>query len=491
MLGNALTITFTGEANVDYTWQWGDNTPSPALPGTNISHTYAARGTYPITVRAVNLVTGCINNFSYNLIVSDKLCETVLPAVDLSAVKVRRDPRTGSYQFELPGCATPTVRLFDCLTGPGTAQPEVVAASAIALAVPAAQPAPTYRLDAAALAENPFLAGARRLRPQATYAYSTPVEATATKSYEVGRFALTPFNWTSSAQHRLPAWQPGGQATRFSPDGEAVEEQDLLGIYSCVQLGYRAHALPYLTAKNARFSQVLFEGCETMYAAPRPDEYGRLVAALTGENGYAVAATEARLETGYAHSGTQCLALTSRAGVSTLTLPAFAARDFAQPLQLKLWLRVSHAATPAKALGRATVLAGQVGATPVLAVAWASGQSTPARVVAQSGEWLLCEATSPPGLATAGPTSYAPQLVCIGPAERQLWVDDVRLQPAQAQMTCYVYEPATFRLLASFDDQHFGLYYQYNAEGKLVRKQVETERGLQTIQETQYNAPNP
>ena len=50
-------------------------------------------------------------------------------------------------------------------------------------------------------------------------------------------------------------------------------------------------------------------------------------------------------------------------------------------------------------------------------------------------------------------------------------------------------DPTTRKLLASFDDQHFGLFYQYNAEGKLVRKQVETERGLQTIQETQYNTP--
>jgi len=52
-----------------------------------------------------------------------------------------------------------------------------------------------------------------------------------------------------------------------------------------------------------------------------------------------------------------------------------------------------------------------------------------------------------------------------------------------------VYDPRNFRLLASFDDQHFGMYYQYNAEGKLVRKLVETERGMRTVQETQYNTP--
>ncbi|MBL4669491.1 MAG: hypothetical protein JKY30_09555 [Flavobacteriales bacterium] len=43
--------------------------------------------------------------------------------------------------------------------------------------------------------------------------------------------------------------------------------------------------------------------------------------------------------------------------------------------------------------------------------------------------------------------------------------------------------------MATFDDQHFGLFYQYNAEGKLVRKLIETERGMKTVQETQYNTP--
>jgi YD repeat-containing protein len=56
-------------------------------------------------------------------------------------------------------------------------------------------------------------------------------------------------------------------------------------------------------------------------------------------------------------------------------------------------------------------------------------------------------------------------------------------------MTAYVYDPQTLRLVASFDDQHFGLYYQYNQEGKLVRKLVETEKGMKTITETQYHSP--
>ena len=72
----------------------------------------------------------------------------------------------------------------------------------------------------------------------------------------------------------------------------------------------------------------------------------------------------------------------------------------------------------------------------------------------------------------------------------EMWLDDIRVQPSEAEMTAYVYDPVNFRLRASFDSQHFGLYYQYNEEGQLIRKLIETERGVKTISETNYNSPS-
>ena len=68
-------------------------------------------------------------------------------------------------------------------------------------------------------------------------------------------------------------------------------------------------------------------------------------------------------------------------------------------------------------------------------------------------------------------------------------VDDVRVQPLDASMMTYVYDRSTLALITQFDDQHFGTYYQYNGEGQLVRIKRETERGLRTVAETQYNVP--
>jgi hypothetical protein len=110
-------------------------------------------------------------------------------------------------------------------------------------------------------------------------------------------------------------------------------------------------------------------------------------------------------------------------------------------------------------------------------------------VIARVGEWTLAEAkftgTDIYTNYTNG-TSLSVNLKNLG---NGIWIDDIRVQPLDAQSVCYVYDNKNLRLLSSFDDQHFGLFYQYNAEGKLVRKLVETERGMKTITETQYNTP--
>ncbi|HEX8656901.1 MAG TPA: hypothetical protein VF690_05180, partial [Hymenobacter sp.] len=345
----------------------------------------------------------------------------------------------------------------------------MVAASAISFVDAPAAPDPAYTLTAAKIAENPFLAGAGRPHPEATYAYSTPVIDTYTLSTDRGRFYAVPFSWQLGAQHRPPAWQRAGLATRFAPDGQAVEEQDILGILSTVKLGYAGRVLPYLTAKNAGFSDVLFESFETI----KNNE------PLKGDDNFVIDAEEAELAVDYGHAGKQSLKLKPAGTSKSLTLPARRAPAAAAGLpQVKYWVRVSASATPTKALGQASVKA--LATTP-FTVRWASGQETSAAIVAQTGEWLLCEAVMTDAIRQAvGTGTFAPQLLFAGLANHQVLVDDVRLQPQQAQMTSYVYDPITLKLLASFDDQHFGLYYQYNAEGKLVRKQIETERGRQT-----------
>lgn len=67
--------------------------------------------------------------------------------------------------------------------------------------------------------------------------------------------------------------------------------------------------------------------------------------------------------------------------------------------------------------------------------------------------------------------------------------DDIRVQPDDASMKCYVYDPVTTRLVAEFDERHFATRYEYDAEGRLNRTKKETERGVMTIQEGRMSMP--
>jgi PKD repeat protein len=481
--GSPLQVSLDSTPGYTYTWDWGEQ---PAVPATVMtsnstalatSHTYQTVGGYDVklTVKDTNSPTACEYTLPYHVEVGSDLCDAQLPAANLATVKVRRSNRNGSFLF-IPdtNCPSPN-SAFACLTGQADlsgAENLAVASSAVSLTdlPPAASVA--YNLSDADLAANPFLAGAGRLRPEATYSYATPVSNNA-YSTERGRFQVMPFNWQVNSSFHLPAWRQAGLATRYSPDGQALEEQDILHIYSAVKFGYQGHSLPYLTAKNARYGQVLFDSFEYPNA-------------LQGDDAFPNLAYDAQVDTAQSHSGHQSLRMIARENGQSysLSLPRM---NISGEIRVQFWLRLSDRNKPEQALDKSKQF--KNGGLS-LAVGY-SYISTTATVVAQTGEWMLCEATLDfgPSGASFGPI---PLTISGALAPSQLaWIDDVRLQPLGAQMSCYVYDTKTLKLLTSFDDQHFGLYYQYNAEGKLVRKQVETERGLMTIQETQYNLPRP
>jgi hypothetical protein len=65
-----------------------------------------------------------------------------------------------------------------------------------------------------------------------------------------------------------------------------------------------------------------------------------------------------------------------------------------------------------------------------------------------------------------------------------IYVDDIRLHPFNAEMKSYIYDPVSLRLAAELDDNNYATFYEYDAEGTLVRTKAETQRGIQTIKET-------
>lgn len=64
-----------------------------------------------------------------------------------------------------------------------------------------------------------------------------------------------------------------------------------------------------------------------------------------------------------------------------------------------------------------------------------------------------------------------------------VYFDDIRIHPLKANMTSYVYDPITLKLVAELDANNFATFYSHDAEGNLISMKKETIDGIKTIKE--------
>lgn len=322
-------------------------------------------------------------------------------------------------------------------------------------------------------------------RPESSYIYRTNLQSAEGSSnpnyvssiYGKGIFAdFTMFDWVTPSNNNTSKWIRSSTVTSYSPNGQLLAERDALGMTSAAKFGY-GNTVPYLVAKNTDQSTVQFESFEKLYKQETFPVSYRL------EDGIEISdANKNNIVSTYAHSGKSSLKLNTSVS-SFETAPFTIAKQMnqvTQPIGLSLKVWVKHPAS--------------VQADPITAtlniVNTSSNLPMTLQKVARTGAWTLYEAqisSSTIGISHLGHTATVK--IEKTNTNDEIHIDDVRLQPLDAEMTCYVYDVNTLRLITVFDDQHFGMYYQYNAEGKLVRKMVETERGIKTVVESQYNIP--
>ena len=65
--------------------------------------------------------------------------------------------------------------------------------------------------------------------------------------------------------------------------------------------------------------------------------------------------------------------------------------------------------------------------------------------------------------------------------------DDIRIYPATANITTYVYDVETYRLQAVLDENNYATLYYYDETGQLYLTKKETIQGIQTIQTVMSN----
>ncbi len=467
--GRSIAFTINGyDENYTYTWQWGDYNSSLGT-GDQTTHTYMRPALYTILLTGDSRENCDMHYAQGTLEVYRPLCTSSIP-VDAGG-DFYVDYTTGRIVFKKNNC--PGDELFNCFRKDGDGDKvRVVAASSKTFSDNWGYDTNLYKRQYGGefTQHNNFEQGKKgKARLQSQYAYKTKLTDRAYNyNYVYGTFLMQDFNYHFVEDNHPSHWIKASNITRYTPNGDAVAEKNALDIPSIAKYGYHG-ALPYLVASNTTKRHTHYISFETVYHTPS----GRYL-----ESGRRF--TGGEIDNTVAHTGKQSLKLTVDViDLGLIKKPYGWDNTKDNTLIIKFWVKADDPEIPAHDIAEALkITIGNI-YVPVL-------------VVAQAGEWSLCEAKVTKDVWEEYPSFYiALDLKIVGSTDAvndaTIWIDDIKMQYPFTQMNAYVYDTRTLRLVAEFDDQHFATFYQYNEEGKLVRKMVETERGIQTIQETQYH----
>ena len=285
---------------------------------------------------------------------------------------------------------------------------------------------------------------------------------------EYDRF--TRFNFSDPTDNPENRWVRREEMTRYSPYGFAMESIDANNIPSSLLYGYD-NSQAVAKAGNAGYYEIAFDGFED-HAGQYVSGHGHL--ALTPSAGTLT------ISNVQAHSGTKSVSVLS-----------------GQHLRLNTTIGSGVVANWVPLAGErytfsAWVRAGNTLFTPFIRLITDPGTSGAQNLIGQFDEtdnpaiegWRKVTATF-----TMPPigTPIEVQFGMTGGSAGLMFVDDVRIHPADASMVTYVYDPALHWLKAVLDDRNYATFYNYDEEGTLVQVKKETERGVMTLRTTRKN----
>lgn len=322
-------------------------------------------------------------------------------------------------------------------------------------------------------------------RPQDTYIFEGQINqddiggtalasGSTNRNFEAGtiqNFQLFDWNNASTAYPRAnqptQGWRWVSGVDKYSPNGYALEENNPLDIPSTAKYGYHKF-LSTLVAQNSEYETVYFESYEDEKAADQALNSLTISEeqAHAGKKSIKIPATTAYAVQNFNLQTTDKLIEPTRGG---LLLKFWAYKDATTPIDY------SNAANFDVEL---TTTPNGLPSNPVV--------TKSVEEVAQVGSWVLLAVEFEAN--ELGASGDAISLVFENKAGAATYLDDLRIQPRYGEMMAYVYNPKDFKVVATFDDEHFGVFYQYNEEGQLTRKYIETERGMKLLQESQYNS---
>lgn len=319
-------------------------------------------------------------------------------------------------------------------------------------------------------------------------------------SYATDRFAENPSNWT---------W--ASEVENYIPFGQEVENRDRLGRYSAAVFGYN-YKFPIAVANNATHRQIAFdgfedydyydhEGCEIRHFDFK-DYVDNIVSteSHTGRHSMLIApsgqiamgrhlktspTTPESDDAAYLLKEDDCVGYFGPETYNTdYDVHGVAPIGVNKTYVLSFWVKESNPDNdPIIDIGEFNAV------VSVDDVNLSSGYiSVGLQEIVRSAVidgWQKVEYQ----FVIPGPDLNANQNILLAIHNnnsfgKNIYVDDIRIHPFNSSLKSYVYDPISLRLWAELDDRNFATFYEYDEEGKLIRIKKETERGIETIQES-------
>jgi len=362
-------------------------------------------------------------------------------------------------------------------------------------------------------------------RPQTNYVYTVnrsvkkavPEQKGGTDIRKSGFYtAYTPF-WQSSPNGFInnlnvdfdKRWVWSNKSVYFDRKGNEVESVDALKRYSAALYGYDESAVTAV-AVNARHNEIAFDGFEDYKTTSQVDFVCPLNPHLKWKNWYHGSLSELQSHTGkfsYKFSGNNDLSLDIPFGnvhppfrifkedYQNQNLPNLLSYDVSgryilnanelvkgfSPIEnkrylLSLWVQDGSPNSNNISNNFSVSLNGQ----SIFSQGSINNNSSNKLIVPVVEGWKLLEIpfTVPSNTANTGYFTLD-----ISSGGSNIYVDDFRIHPFDAQMNGYVYDYLNMRLLSQIDENNFATFYEYDDEGTPIRVKKETEKGIVTLKE--------
>lgn len=291
------------------------------------------------------------------------------------------------------------------------------------------------------------------------------------RNYDRGTFIYEPFLWTNLSFNDYDKWIKTSRIVDYSPNGNPIREVNALGVSSGALYGYNNTQM-IAAVQNARYFEIAFESFENVYQYEL-NGYGTFDGF---DNSVPMSSSSSitRVDD-VKHTGAYSLKVnntTQKFDVAPVKGLWMNTNVFdGDGVMFQCWIKSDVELQNLK-LEATHVNSGAIATKSI-------------KKVQSCGEWSLYEGVLDATVLSSWSAGRI-KFKLYNASSQVFYIDDVRIQPVESEMVTYVFDDE-YRLVANFDSQHFALLYQYNEEGKLIRKLKETVNGIVTLSETRYN----